>query len=247
MANVAEARQIAQVILIADMVECFGIIEEQKVFIKYTLSALLFCYLFFSSNTASYAAKELPLLLDPCNLSNNMDEPERITREIIADAIMSAQWAEMNSLIDGDGHWYCRFMLGISLALEEYYVRELTYPSSIDKLYESGYLMQGWRDMGYEICDFDAIDYSRAKCVVYIPQPLGDAEIIGVPGMTACHTMFSIQAYSIMIPEQHRYLWMAVLERPIPDGVKSFAEIGSLVEMFHVNKKEPRRTACSCA
>jgi len=195
----------------------------------------------------AFAEKEsYPIITEPSGIAENLGEPSRSLHNFLAAGAHEAQIQQLDALRQNEAPWHCCFVLGVAFALEEYCLRELTFPDSAEKLYQSGYLIDGWSDDGLKIVDFrsEEINSYDDRTLIYAPQPFGDARMIRVPGRPCGVTMLSLSEYSLLIPEEYKSIWETKPEGPATNWVEPYLAF-ALFEITHVNSFDPGRTRCA--
>lgn len=194
--------------------------------------------------SSGQSSGELPLRMNPQRLAERIEEPERSLYEDAADLMHKQQEKTLEDMDSRAENWQEEFLVGVAFALEEYWMRELSYPQDWEQFESSGYLLEGWKEAGYAISGYDEFHYEDGnRQLVYIPLPIGLAELKRVPGMHCAFSRRCFYAYSLLIPEQAASIWMepsSMHTRWIdPFLCRGFREV------MHVNKNEPGMSGCS--
>ena len=141
------------------------------------LSGLLF------TRVAEAEDRELPLVLPPMRLAESLNEPIRTAHITAAQSLHEQQQSLLAEAGQEPDQDWRGFLMGLTLALDEYYLLELSYPASIQYARDSGCLLAEWEELGFVVCDYVKLDPAASEMsLVYIPQPLGLNEIGSMPG-----------------------------------------------------------------
>jgi hypothetical protein len=186
-----------------------------------------------------YCYESKPLVMGPCNLVELLPEPAKSLHKTIADSLHS----EQVRLINMENISYNSAISIITLAMEEYYHRELSYPKSSADLVASGYLDSGFEALQYKICDYDVNHEPENSDIMifYIPQPIGMTELSPVPGKNCAFTRFCYNEYLLAVKSSD-YPFEQRLTYP-----KWFTPYSSLgfEPVFYVSQSNPGASECA--
>ncbi len=178
-----------------------------------------------------------PLQPEPVQHAEHLKQPAQNVYLALAKAMHEAQEKQLAEA-KADGVWRCHFILGLAFALEEYYQLELSFPDCVSHLEESGYLLEGWREAGMALVAFTA---DSADCnewtLIYVPQPVGLASIIKVPGRINV-PMRSYTEYSLLVPQEQLSLWKPAGSPPRTWWIRPFWGL-NVAEIAHFSKAGP--------
>ena len=182
--------------------------------------------------------------MEPQHLAKQMAEPERTIHLNAAQVMHDEQESLLGHVKENPDKWQENFITGIAFALEEYWMLELSYPQEYEQLATSGYLLEGWAEGGYVVSCYDDFAYDEnLKQLIYVPLPIGLAQLKRVPGMHCAFSRRCFFAYSLIIPEQANETWNGV-ESLHTHWIEPFLARGFL-EVMHVNKEQPGMSGCS--
>jgi len=198
------------------------------------------------ANRASSAENtEHPLRPTPEKRAENFQEPMRTVHLSLARALHDSQVQEWGKAgADDPGLSRNALLVAVALALEEYYVMELSYPESVQQLLNSGYLDKA-RPVGLELVDFST-DAAQANdlTLVYIPQPIGRTALISVPGAGCGVAMRSYREYSLAVPTAHVKKWVGEKKLKGTNWLRPFYDLG-VHDILLVNQVDPGATSCA--
>jgi hypothetical protein len=191
-------------------------------------------------------AETLPLQPRATRRSDQLIEPSRTVLNDCAEALQIAQARELTGY--QSDHDRKHYFVGVTLALEEYYLREFSYPANSKDLIDSSYLLSEWTNNGFEISDYSEEAAANSSTLIYAPEPSGEAELIKTPERACALKMLSFREYSLFttslfeeswLPGENEYPYRTWWAIPYIDEL-------ALVEIYHMSKRDPTVKKCPC-
>jgi len=151
--------------------------------LRILLPLILSAALGASVSVASAAeSTEHPLRPTPERRALSLEEPVRTVHLSEAAVLHILQLQEWGAASASKQESRQRSLMAVAMALEEYYVMELSYPESAQQLLDSGYL-DAAHPATVQLVDFTP-EAAQANdlTLVYIPQPVGRTVMISATG-----------------------------------------------------------------
>jgi len=196
---------------------------------------------------SSVEAAEHPSPPSPEKRAESLQEPLRTVHLSLAQSLHDSQVQEWDGVATEEQGWREKALAGVALALEEYYVMELSYPESVHQLLDSGYL-DAAAPTKVELLDFTP-DASRADdlTLIYIPQPIGRTTLITAPGKGCGDTLRSYREYCLAVPEAHIQVWIGDGKLRNTNWMEPFYNFG-VHDILRINQENPGASSCaSCS
>ena len=123
---------------------------------------------------------------------------------------------------------------------------ELSYPESVLQLQSSGYLADGWTEAGLDVVDFSPQSGNAgAATLIYVPQPVGLANLVCDPLRGCAITIRSHGEYALLVPSEHLLEWAAEATTPRPRWLQPFLDF-EVSMIARLNHNDPTRSGCIC-
>ena len=203
--------------------------------------SLVLCLL--HAGTAQADGNVRPVTPEAQRLFKYLDNTQMSQQLETAEYLHRTQLTLLEGVTAGNEDRHRTFVEAVRLALDEYYALELSFPQHVEKLVETGCLLDEWSSLGLIVENYSySLVSAESNSLVYIPQPIGLAQLRPIPGLGCTFNRRCFDEYCLALRQDQLETWNISVMDSV-SWMKPFNEL-NFTEVVHTLVDNPLETHC---